>query len=87
MPNLDLTTPSQVSHSALVSLVSSFNFSSLSREKLLEVRQILSSGTTRVCPECLNTRLLELRSMSKKICPDCGMEIEWNLEKGQRPLV
>ena len=85
MPNLDLTTLPQVS--ALVSQVSSFNFSSLSREKLLEVRQILSSGTTRVCPECLNTKLLELRSMSKKICPDCGTEITWNLEKGQRPLV
>lgn len=73
--------------SVLVKQISNFRFSSLSREKLLEIHQCLSDGTTKVCPGCLNTDLLELRTMNKKVCTDCGTEIEWNLEKGQKSLV
>ena len=73
--------------SVLVKQISNFGFNSLGREKLLEIHQCLSDGTTRVCPGCLNTNLLELRTTNKKICTDCGTEIEWSLEKGQKTLV
>ena len=77
----DLPTP------VLCKQISNFRFSSLSREKLLEIHQCLSEGTTKVCPGCLNTALLELRTMNKKVCTDCGTEIGWSLEKGQKTLV
>ena len=73
--------------SVLVKQISNFKYSSLSREKLLEIHQCLSGGTTKVCPGCLNTFLFELRTMNKKVCTDCGTEIEWSLEKGQKSLV
>lgn len=77
----DLPTP------VLCKQISNFKFSSLSREKLLEIHQCLSEGTTKVCPGCLNTDLLELRTMCKKVCTDCGTEIVWNLEPKQKPLI
>jgi uncharacterized protein (DUF983 family) len=79
-------TPSDPPTSVLVKQISNFKFSSLDREKLLEIHQCLSAGTTKVCPGCLNTSLLELRTMNKKVCTDCGKEIPWNLEPKQKPL-
>jgi hypothetical protein len=74
--------PTQV----LCKRIANFKFSSLSREKLEEVYICISSGTTRVCPRCLNTALLELRTQNLKICPDCDYRLPWTLSSGQNPF-
>jgi hypothetical protein len=71
----------------LTKRISNFKFSSLSREKLEEVYACISSGTSRVCPRCLNTALLELRTQNQKICPDCDYRLPWYLSSGQKPLL
>lgn len=43
--------------------------------------------TTKVCPNCESTALVELRSINRKICSDCGKNIPWYLEPGQKPLL
>jgi hypothetical protein len=70
----------------LVKRIANFKFSALGREKLEEVYIAISSGTTKVCPRCLNTDLLELRTHRLKICPDCDYRIPWHLEAGQKPI-
>lgn len=77
-------TPSDLPTSVLMKQISSFKFSSLSREKLLELHQCLSSGTTTVCPGCLNMDLLGLETQNLKICPDCNTKITWYLEEKQK---
>jgi uncharacterized protein (DUF983 family) len=71
---------------ALVKRISNFKFSTLGREKLEEVYKTLASGTTRVCPGCLNQNLLELRTLNEKVCTDCGEKIPWHLTEGQKPI-
>jgi len=44
-------------------------------------------STTKVCPQCKNTDLVLLRTLSVKVCPDCKTTIDWNLEEGQKPLL
>ena len=39
------------------------------------------------CNACTSKALVHLRSMNLKICADCGNEIEWRLDEGQRPLI
>lgn len=41
--------------------------------------------STRVCP-CGSTNLIKLESLNSKHCADCGIDIEWPLEKGQKSL-
>ncbi|QDB70904.1 hypothetical protein [Pseudomonas virus PBPA162] len=45
------------------------------------------SGTTKSCAMCGNWKLVLLRSQNKKLCPDCGNEIDWDLAPGQRAIV
>lgn len=45
-----------------------------------------SKETTKICPDCGSTTLLQLISMSMKICYDCGKELPWELDPGQKPL-
>lgn len=78
---------SDIPTGVLCKQVANFPFSSLSREKVLELHACLSSGTTRVCPKCLNTRLMELETLNQKICPDCGTKLPWRLEAGQKSLL
>jgi hypothetical protein len=67
--------------------LANFKFSSLSREKLEEVYRCLAAKTTKVCPKCLNTHLLEFRTLDRKVCVDCGTELKWNLSTGQKRLL
>ena len=78
---------SDLSTSFLRKKIAGFAYGEIEREKLIAIWNLLSEGTTKVCPDCLNTNLLELRTMDKKVCADCGKEIGWRLEKGQKPLV
>jgi hypothetical protein len=41
--------------------------------------------TTKLCPECGNSCLVELRSQNLKICADCKTQIKWDLDEGQKP--
>lgn len=43
--------------------------------------------TTKFCPQCGNNDLILLRSQNKKGCPDCGTEIDWYLEPGQKRII
>lgn len=43
--------------------------------------------TTKACPQCGNTHLILLRSLNAKHCSDCNLEIPWNLDEGQKPLI
>jgi uncharacterized protein (DUF983 family) len=45
--------------------------------------------TTKKCPVCGNTHLLELMTQNMKICTDCDphVHIPWYLEDGQEPLI
>lgn len=45
------------------------------------------TGTTKACPECYCKDLILLTSLNTKICSQCGIEIPWYLEKGQKPLL
>jgi hypothetical protein len=85
-PKTETVDLSTLPTSVLTKRISNFKFSSLSREKLEEVYACISSGTTKVCPRCLNTDLLELRTQRLKICPDCDYRLPWHLEAGQKPL-
>lgn len=44
--------------------------------------------TTKICPECGNTNLVELREYDEKVCIDHNpyVRIPWYLEEGQQPL-
>ena len=42
--------------------------------------------TTKVC-KCGCTKLIEIRSQYLKLCPDCGTNISWYLDRGQKPLL
>lgn len=37
--------------------------------------------------KCKCEVLVPLRSINKKMCPDCKAKYEWNLDPGQRPLI
>jgi hypothetical protein len=82
--SLDLT---GISESFLRKNVSNFKFSTLNREKIEAIHRLICEDTTKICPLCLNTELLELRTQNLKICPDCDTRIDWNLEPRQRPLL
>jgi len=43
--------------------------------------------TTRVCPNCGNEDLLEFRTLNLKTCTDCDTDINWYLDKDQKPLI
>lgn len=73
--------------SVLVKQIANFPFSTLSEEKLLKIHAAIRADTTTICPNCLNTHLLEMRTLNQKICPDCNTQFEWKLEKGQKPLL
>jgi len=42
--------------------------------------------TTKECPNCGNTHLIQITTQNVKLCPDCRTEIPWYLEEGQLPL-
>lgn len=47
----------------------------------------MKDNTTKRCPQCGNTHLVRLMSLDKKLCPHCpGLEINWTLDPGQKPL-
>jgi hypothetical protein len=54
--------------------------------QLLEV-QYYNGQTTKVCPNCYGTRLLEFTTFNYKRCGDCGTQVAWVLDKGQKPLL
>lgn len=43
-------------------------------------------NSTKQCPDCGSKRLIKLISMNKKICNNCNKEIEWKLDKYQKPM-
>lgn len=43
--------------------------------------------STKKCPKCGNEELSKLRSLNKKICTDCEIEIPWFLEEDQKSLL
>lgn len=85
--DLKVSDLSQIPTQVLTKRISNFKFSALGREKLEEVYIAISAGTTRVCPRCLSTALLELRTQRLKICSDCDYRIPWTLSPGQKPLL
>ena len=46
----------------------------------------LTDLTTKVCPLCGSRALMLLKTYNKKICGDCGLEFNWPLDEGQKPL-
>jgi uncharacterized protein (DUF983 family) len=40
----------------------------------------------RGCPNCHDTRMVELLSTKTKICPSCATEVPWPLDPGQKPV-
>jgi len=42
---------------------------------------------TKKCPKCGNEHLGLLFTLYLKICVDCGYQIKWELDKGQKPLL
>jgi len=57
------------------------------KEKKRKEKKSMNKNTTKICPECGNTRLAKFHSFHKKYCPDCYTWIEWDLEPGQKPLL
>ena len=43
--------------------------------------------STKTCPHCGCDKLILLYSLNKKICNNCGAEIPWYLDEGQKPLL
>lgn len=43
-------------------------------------------GSTKSCPKCGNTELVRLTTYNEKICTDCQIAIQWELEEGQEAL-
>ena len=41
--------------------------------------------STKVCP-CGSSNLIKLESLNSKHCAECGADIDWPLEKGQKSL-
>jgi hypothetical protein len=76
--------PDSMTTGYLVKQIANFKFSSLEREKLISIFNLLTSGTTKVCPTCLNIDLLLLETNNLKICPDCNTRVPWKLESGQK---
>jgi hypothetical protein len=79
-----LQSPDSMTTGYLIKVIANFKFSSLEREKLISIFNLLTSGTTKVCPTCLNIDLLLLETNNLKICPDCNTRVPWRLEKGQK---
>lgn len=49
---------------------------------------MIERDSTKQCPHCGNTHLVEIRSQNIKLCNQCpGQEIPWKLEPGQKPLL
>lgn len=44
-------------------------------------------GTSIVPNHCKCDKLVLLRSINIKMCPDCKKKYIWNLDKGQKPLI
>jgi len=44
-------------------------------------------GTTKACPVCDNTHLVEISSQMVKYCTDCHVKLKWSLDEGQVPLI
>lgn len=42
--------------------------------------------STKNCPKCGSDKLVLLTSQNLKICADCNHEINWELDKGQKPV-
>lgn len=45
-----------------------------------------ASGSSKHCPSCQSSHLVELFSQYQKICTRCGTTIPWELTNGQKPL-
>ncbi|MND99971.1 hypothetical protein D3C76_675470 [compost metagenome] len=43
--------------------------------------------TSKICPQCGCDCMVALRSLNRKICPDCRSEVPWTLDEGQRAVV
>ena len=75
-----------LSETELIKQIQSVDLSLLSKTTLLVIRGAITHNTTKFCPKCLDSNLLELRSQNKKICTRCNIEIPWFLDKGQKGL-
>lgn len=42
--------------------------------------------TTKICPECSCEQLSLLHGEDKKLCTNCGTEIDWPLDPGQKSV-
>lgn len=42
--------------------------------------------STKECPICGNANLVLMRGHSLKRCTDCGVDIPWRLNDGQKPI-
>lgn len=43
--------------------------------------------TTKICPKCGTSDLVLLRSINRKVCSECGIDILWVLADCQKPLL
>ena len=43
--------------------------------------------STKLCPNCGNTKLLLLRTLNRKYCTECSTEIIWLLADTQKGLL
>lgn len=46
----------------------------------------MATESTKTCPNCNNSHLVQLPSLNEKHCTDCHTRIDWYLDKGQKPL-
>jgi hypothetical protein len=67
--------------------LSEVDFWDLPSEVLIEVRDVIAKNSYRFCPECLSTRLQRLSSQYKKVCNNCGCEIDWPLAEKEKPVI
>ena len=56
--------------------------------KLIDIeREVDRRDKGKGCPKCGNINLIRYPSLNLKSCSDCGTDIPWLLEKGQRSLL
>jgi hypothetical protein len=64
----------------------------LAIEKLRTEADVLNKlanrlASTKACHVCGGSELIKLMSQNVKVCGECGHEMHWRLDNGQRPLL
>lgn len=52
----------------------------------LPVTHVAQPESTRECPNCGNSHLIQTRTLNRKFCSDCNTSLYWGLQPGQTPL-